>query len=314
MSGLYGYTTICIICVTVWTTYPLVQFFIGHNAQPDPQKVHYEAMVRATAAIAVRMQLSTFGCITIPCPCRPWRSRVHHDAWRGRRIEEASNPGPNKLDIHRIDGVAATLSCSTLSPGWARGVQYAKWQLNSAPRLAGPMRKTPKEALEAWLAKYHEAIMASDYSLVDNWQPERAHAQGTPPPPPLSQLPDVLPTPPPPPPTPTPSDLPSPVSQPDALTPIYSPSSPAEADVTMQDATTPLPPPSPEEASRPAWESFLPLLDTVDIRAEVLHPVRVLRLVPTEHSETFSLKRRPQATRCSSSAANAFCCCCPSSS
>ena len=55
----------------------------------------------------------------------------------------------------------------------------------------------------------------------------------------------------------------------------------------MQDATTPLPPPSPEEASRPAWESFLPLLDTVDIRAEVLHPVRVLRLVPTEHSEAF---------------------------
>ena len=52
----------CIICATVWTTYPPVQLFIGYSTQPDPQKVRYEAMVRATAAIVVRMQLSTQNC------------------------------------------------------------------------------------------------------------------------------------------------------------------------------------------------------------------------------------------------------------
>ena len=258
---------------------------------------------------------------------------------RSLRIGEASHPGPRRLDLRRGDGTMAILSCSSSWPAWARGgCQYFKWQLTSDPRQPGPMRRSPKEALESWLLKHRDVVHRDSLAALSVWEDDSGPDDSTPGDvasshvaPRASSAPASRQRP-----TaaapasaapaaaaaaaaaaaPATPELPSPSSAPAALRPppandqsgdapvpppIPPPPvpAPAVASAAVDAVDMPLPPPppapspaaapamAPDAAGSPSWETFLPCLDAVDLRREILHPVRFIRDVPAEHVEAF---------------------------
>ena len=278
---------------------------------------------------------------------------------RAQHVGEASHPGPHRLEIRRSDGTPAILSCSISQPAWARnGAQYYKWQVSSEPRLPGPMRQGPKEALAAWLLKHDGAVHVDDVSTLTGWSvsdcsvallpaararsvPARAARLSASPA--LDATLDFSPTAPElcasqvadngvgvPQPSPTLLDasMPSLVAAPAPLAPelaaaaavlgvLPPPPLPPAASAPFPAAAAPA---APDVAGSPSWMNFLDCLDGVHVCAELMHPVRSVREVPSEHVAGFLdtlehtakllLKAIAVLIWSCNAALNGYCCCC----
>ncbi len=108
--------------------------------------------------------------------CRSASTELRVAVWRearyglrGVRVGEATHPGP-RLSVQRQAGEKATLSLTNCGGSFA-------WQLTTAPRLSGPRRATPKEALRAWLVQHRDALVGSSAAELDSWEPAAGDTQ-----------------------------------------------------------------------------------------------------------------------------------------